>query len=169
MKRLLLIIAFIFIYSSKPFAQTIKIAYVNIDSIVGLIPELKNVDLDTVGSYYVEKVVRPRVEKLNLDYQRKLKQAMELHGTDKKESARLQNEIEEIAMELGYVDEYVEQTKESKQREFLEPFYKKARKAIKVVADRSAYTHVISSNIVIVGPPIDNIDTEVIAELKIGR
>ncbi len=92
MKRLLLIIAFIFLYSFKPFAQIIKLAYVNLDSIVGLMPQLKSVDPDTVSTYYINKVLVPKYDKLSKDYEAKMHQIAMLHN-EAKESAKLVNEM----------------------------------------------------------------------------
>ena len=74
MKKLyvLLVAAGLFVAGAAS-AQT-KIAYIRIDDIVGLMPELapEKINMDTVGQQFIKDSIMPRIEYVQGEYQRKL-------------------------------------------------------------------------------------------------
>ncbi|MBL7721820.1 MAG: hypothetical protein JNK98_07495, partial [Chitinophagaceae bacterium] len=73
MKKLyVLLVAGLFVAGSAS-AQT-KIAYIRIDDIVGLMPELapEKVNMDTVGQQFIKDSIMPRIQYVQGEYQRKL-------------------------------------------------------------------------------------------------
>jgi outer membrane protein len=147
-------------------AQT-KIGYTRIDDIVGVMPDLKNVDLDTVGNQYLKDSVQPKVERLNSEYLRKFEEYKDSVKNSKAVRELIAQEIRDIQNELGSVDGYVQQVRQFKQQEFLKPYYKKAKDAIDAVAKKGGYTHIISSDVFLLAPDADDISMKVLAELKI--
>lgn len=147
-------------------AQT-KIGYTRIDDIVGVMPELQKVDLDTVGNQYLKDSVQPKVERLNSEYLRKFEEYKDSTKNSKAVRELIAQEIRDIQNELSSVDNYVQQVRQFKQQEFLKPYYKKAKDAIDLVAKKGGYTHIISSDVFLLAPDADDISMKVLAELKI--
>jgi outer membrane protein len=147
-------------------AQT-KIGYTRIDDIVGVMPDLQKVDLDTVGNQYLKDSVQPKVERLNSEYLRKFEEYKDSVKNSKAVRELIAQEIRDIQNELSSVDGYVQQVRQFKQQEFLKPYYKKAKDAIDAVAKKGGYTHIISSDVFLLAPDADDISLKVLSELKI--
>jgi outer membrane protein len=168
MKKLqvLAVVMVLLIAGNNASAQT-KIAYIRIDDIVSLMPDLQKIDMDTVGTQFLKDSVQPRVEYLNNEYQRKLQDYLDTLKNSKAVREQLGKDLEEIRNELSGVQSYVQQVQQFKQQEFLRPYYKKAKDAIDAVAKRKGYTHVLSSDIFLLAPEPDDISMAVLTELKI--
>jgi outer membrane protein len=148
-------------------AQT-KIAYIRIDDIVSVMPELApgKVNMDTVGQKFVSDSIMPRINYVNSEYQRKLQ---EYTDSTKPKAVRDQilRDLQAYREELDGAESYVQQALQFKQQEYLKPYYTKARKAIEAVAKKKGYTHVFSTDVFLVAPTADDISYAVLEELKI--
>lgn len=148
-------------------AQT-KIAYIRIDDIVGVMPELSRdkINMDTVGQQYVKDSIMPRLTYVQSEYQRKLQ---EYSDSTKPKGVREQilKDLQNYKDELDGADSYIQQAQQFHQQELLKPFYAKAKKAIEQVAKEKGYTHVLSSDIFLVAPEADDISLLVLAKLGI--
>ncbi|HMX78610.1 MAG TPA: OmpH family outer membrane protein [Chitinophagaceae bacterium] len=170
MKKLhVLIMALGFIATTSASAQT-KIAYVRIDDIVSVMPELapEKVDMDTIGAKFIQDSIMPTVNYKQEQYNQKIK---DYSDTTKKLSDQIKKlmlkEIQDLQTELGGVDQYLQQVQQSKQQEFLRPYYAKAKKAIEQVAKEKNYTHVMNTDVFLVAPEADDISFLVLAKLGI--
>jgi outer membrane protein len=148
-------------------AQT-KIAYIRIDDIVGVMPELSKDKLvmDTVGQQYVKDSIMPRLNYIQGEYQNKL---IEYADTTKPKGVREQilKDLQQYKDELDGADALIQQTQQIKQQELLKPFYAKAKKAIEQVAKEKGYAYVMSTDIFLVAPVADDISLLVLAKLNI--
>jgi outer membrane protein len=148
-------------------AQT-KIAFVNIDEIVSVMPELAQdkINMDTVGAQYVKDSILPRITYVQGELTKKMQ---EYTDTTKPKSVRdlIAKDIQSYQDELNGADNFVQQVLQAKQQEYLRPYYAKAQKAIASVAKKKAYTHVMSPASVLIYPEADNISLAVVAELGI--
>lgn len=168
MKKLnaFIVIAGLLIAASSS-AQT-KIAYIRIDDIVGVMPELSpdKLVMDTVGQQYVKDSIMPRLNYVQEEYARKL---TEYSDSTKPKGVKEQilKDIQNYKDELDGADALIQQVQQSKQQEFLKPYYAKAKKAIEQVAKEKGYTHVMSSDIFLVAPAADDISLLVLAKLNI--
>jgi outer membrane protein len=153
-----------------------KIGYIRIDNVVGLMPELSRdkVNLDTIGQalaqQYVTDSVMPRV---NYVQDELIKKQQEYLDTTKPKSVRdlILKDIQAYQEELGGADQAIQQIgqqiMQAKKEQFLQPFYEKANNAIQAVAKKKAYTHVMNSDVFLVAPDADNLLRPVLDELKI--
>ena len=148
-------------------AQT-KIAYIRIDDIVGVMPELgrDKINIDTVGQQYVKDSIMPRLNYVQTEYQRKLQ---DYGDTTKSKGVRdaILKDLQSYKDELDGADELIQQAQQFHQQELLKPYYAKAKKAIEDVAKEKGYTHVLSSDTFLVAPPADDISLLVLAKLGI--
>ena len=148
-------------------AQT-KIAYIRIDDIVGVMPELSRdkINIDTVGQKYVADSIMPRLNYVQTEYQRKLQ---DYADTTKSKGVRdaILKDLQNYKDELDGADELIQQAQQFHQQELLKPYYAKAKKAIEDVAKEKGYTHVLSSDTFLVAPPADDISLLVLAKLGI--
>lgn len=170
MKKLhVLVLAFGLLMTAGASAQT-KIAYIRIDDIVGVMPELdpQKVNMDTVGGQFIRDSIMPGINYKQDQYNQKIK---EYSDTTKKLSDAVKKlmlqEIQDLQNELGGVDQYLQQVQQAKQQEFLRPYYAKAKKAIEQVAKEKGYTHVMSTDVFLVAPETDDISLAVLAKLGI--
>lgn len=150
-------------------AQT-KIAYIRIDDIVGVMPELapEKVNMDTVGAKFINDSIMPGINSKQEQYNQLIK---EYSDTTKKPSEQVKKlmleEIQKLQQELSGVDQYLQQVQQAKQQEFLRPYYAKAKKAIEAVAKQKGYTHVMNTDVFLVAPDGDDISLLVLANLGI--
>ena len=147
-------------------AQT-KIGYIRIDDIVGLMPDVKKVNMDTVGQKYVTDSVLPRYNYIQTEYNRKV---AILNDTVKNSMAvrtQVLKEIQDDKDELDNAQATIQQVMQYKQAEFLQPFYDKAKKTIEAVAKEKGYTHVLSTDVFLVAPEGDDMTLAVLAKLNI--
>lgn len=170
MKKLhLFILAFGLLASTGSFAQT-KIAYIRIDDIVSVMPELapEKVNMDTVGHKFIQDSIMPTIQYKQDQYNQKVK---DYSDSTKKLSDQIKKlmlkEIQDLQTELGDADQYLQQVQQAKQQEFLRPFYAKAKKAIEQVAKEKGYTHVMNTDTFIVAPEADDISLAVLTKLGI--
>lgn len=143
-----------------------KIAYIRIDDIVGLMPQLKTINMDTIGTKYIQDSVLPRYQFVEAEYNRKVK---ELEDTTKPIGVRTEilKSMQENKAELDGFDNVVKQVQQFQQQELLKPYYARARKAINDVAKEKGYTHVLSTDIFLVAPAADDLSLAVLAKLGI--
>jgi outer membrane protein len=148
-------------------AQT-KIAYIRIDDIVSVMPELgrDKIVMDTVGQKYVQDSIMPRLNYVQGEYTKKVQEY-----TDSTKSKAVKElilkDIQSYKDELDGADALIQQAQQFKQNELLKPYYAKAKKAIEQVAKEKGYTHVLSSDIFLVAPEADDISLLVLAKLNI--
>ena len=164
--KLVVVLAGLLIAGSAS-AQT-KIAYLRIDDIVSRMPEIgrDKVDMDTVGQQYVKDSILPRLNFVQAEYNRKLK---DFGDTTKPAQVRSEilKSLQADKNELDQAEALIQQVQQYKQQELLQPYYAKAKKAIDAVANRKGYTHVLSTDIFITAPDADDLTLAVLAELKI--
>jgi outer membrane protein len=168
MKKLqVLAVVAVLLIAGTASAQT-KIAYIRIDDIVGLMPELApaKVNMDTVGQKYIQDSVLPRYNFLENEYNRKL---ADFSDTTKPAAVRgeILKSLQADKQELDGFDAVVQQVQQYKQQELLRPYYAKAKKAIDAVAKRKGYTHVFNTDVFLVAPEADDLSLSVLAELGI--
>jgi outer membrane protein len=149
-------------------AQT-KIAYIRIDDIVGLMPELAEdkVNMDTVGQKYVTDSIMPQITYKQTEYQRKLQEYTDTVKNSAVVRQQISKELEELQQELSGAQSLVNQVLQYKQQEFLAPYYAKAKKAIETVAKEKGYTHVMNTDNFLIAPPADDISLLVLSKLNI--
>jgi outer membrane protein len=169
MKKLKVLIAAAgLLIAGNAVAQT-KIAYIRIDDIVSVMPELapEKVNMDTVGQKFVQDSIMPTLNYKQSQYNDKL---AELKDTVKN-SLQVRNvilkELQDLQTELNGADQYLQQVYQAKQAEFLRPYYAKAKKAIEQVAKEKGYTHVVSSDVFLIAPEADDISLLVLDKLGI--
>lgn len=169
MKKIVCILTvMIALAATKASAQGVKIAYIRVDDIVSLMPELQKVNMDTVGTQFITDSIKPEFDKLTASYQVKAQELETVRkGRDTATIIRITNEVDSIQGVLQGAQEFVQRVIQAKQNQFLQPFYKKVRDAISAVAKRKGYTHVVSTDILVYALPADDISLLVLTELKI--
>ncbi len=147
-------------------ANAQKIGYIRIDDIVGLMPELQKVNMDTVGQKFVQDSVLPRYNYLQSEYTRKL---TEYTDTTKSAAVRdiILKELQQAKAELDGAEGVIQQVQQYKQQELLQPYYAKAKKAIDQVAKEKGYAYVLSKDVFIVAPEGDDMTMPVLGKLNI--
>jgi len=170
MKKLHVLIAVVGLLIAGSASAQMKIAYVRIDDIVSVMPELapEKVSMDTVGQKYVTDSIMPGLNYKQSEYNKKV---AEYSDTTKKLAPQVKSlmlkDIQDLQAELSNADGFIQQVLQAKQQEFLRPYYAKAKKAIETVAKQKGYTHVMSTDIFLVAPDADDISLAVLANLGI--
>jgi outer membrane protein len=147
-------------------AQT-KIGYIRIDDIVGLMPDVRKVNMDTVGQKYIQDSVLPRYNYIQSEYNRKVTELNDTVKNSMTVRTQILKELQDDKAELDNAQGTIQQIMQYKQAEFLQPFYDKAKKAIDQVAKEKGYTYVLSTEVFLVAPDGDDITTAVLTKLNI--
>ncbi|MDP4263642.1 MAG: OmpH family outer membrane protein [Bacteroidota bacterium] len=163
--KVLAIAASLFI-TSATVAQT-KIAYINIDNVVALMPEVSKID---------SLLQRYQVDSLNaqfaLDYQEYTYKDSILTKTDTSKipvsvRSQMREELAGIAYRINNWQAISQQLSQQKQEKLLAPVYSKVYDAVKAVAKEKNYTHVFNKEVFLVAPEADDLLPAVAARLKL--
>lgn len=173
MKRIAVITLFtVFcaLFSLQAQERKLKIGYTNVDYILSLMPEAKQIETE-YKSY--EKQLQNQLESKITEYQTKAEEfrrdaatMTDIVRADKQNDlVALQNSIEKFQREA-------EVSLQNKQIELFQPAYKKITDAIAIVSERQGYTHVFSDNasglqVLLYATPEDDISNAVLKELGI--
>ena len=124
----------------------LKIGYTNVDYILSLLPEAKEIDTElTTYSKQLETQLQSKVEEFQAkyaDYQQKVTSGdiIPAIAQDKEEELRnLQASIEKFQRDA-------DTSLQNKRVTLLQPAYDKIQKAIDATAEENGYTHVFSSD-----------------------
>lgn len=163
------IIAFVAVsglFSVNAMAQT-KIAYINAQALVAVMPEAKKAETDLQA--FAQSLEADGKTILD-EYQKKLKEFDEgaAKMTDNMKDIK-GRELQELQKRIQDYRANAEEKVQQKQNDLLKPIYDKARKAIEDVAKEKGYNYVIdnSPNLLLVAPPGDDILTAVKTKLGI--
>ncbi len=158
-----LLLAVTMLFAVGAFAQT-KIGYIRVNDVMGLFPEIQKVKMDTIGQQLVQDSIMPDVNYKQQEYQKKLE---ELGDTTKPVNVRnlIMADVQKRQAELEDYRNYIQQVYEMAQQQFLQPFYKKVNDAVNAVAKEKGYTHVFSTDVLLVAPEADNLFKLVIDKL----
>ena len=163
----------LFLAGARPvLAQPLKIGYTNIELIVGLMPEAKQMQ----GALATHE--RKLMEQINIKKQ--YFESLVSEFREKKERGEIkpeeeQKKIEEIQRLESEIQKFVEDSERSftkKKEEMLEPILEKLQKTIDEVASENGLTYVFNSgisgsSIILKGPKSDNITLKVLDKLSI--
>jgi outer membrane protein len=150
-------------------ASAQKIAYIRINDIVGLMPELapEKVNMDTVGAQFVKDSIMPAITYKQNQYSEKLKEYADTVKNSAQVRSLILKELNELQGELNNADAFIQQVLQERQSIYLQPYYAKAKKAIEQVAKEKGYTHVFSTDVFLVAPEADDLSLAVLAKLNI--
>lgn len=175
MKALALAAVCFFALASGLQAQTtVKIGYLNIQTVVGHMPAAAKIDslleryqIDTIGAE------RTRIEE-DFNYKDSI---LKLDDSLKKvpggrvmpESVRKQHErdVQQLYMTLAQWRQVVDEAVQNKQQELVMPIYQEVMAAVRAVAKEKGYTHIMDETAFLVKPDGDNIIKAVADKLKV--
>lgn len=148
-------------------AQT-KSGHISVDQVVGLMPELAKID-SSLQKFQVDSI-NTELAYLAKDYNYK-----DSLLNRNKDSAKIpspirnqyRQDIQNITYKVQNWETYTQQEMERKQKELLDPVYKKVYDAINAVAKESGYAYVHSRESLIVAPPTDDLLPLVAKKLNI--
>ncbi len=161
-----IIIVFVAVFSLCASVNAQKIGYIRVDDVVGMMPEVQKVNMDTIGQKFITDSILPRYNYIQTEYQRKLS---DLNDTTKPAAIRAEilKSLQEDKAELDNAQTVIQQAQQYKQNEFLQPFYQKAQKAIDAIAKEKGYAYVLSKDVFVVAPEGDDLTLAVLAKLNI--
>ena len=142
-----------------------KFAFIRVDEMVSLMPELKKIDT-LLMSYQNDTLPR------TYNYLLSQYQYYDSIATDsaKQTSVVRQQAARQRADYLGELQNWqasAQQLIEAKQNALLQPVYDKVLKAIDDVAKEKGYNYVFNREALLVGPPVDNLLPLVAEKLKV--
>jgi outer membrane protein len=132
-----------------------KIGYISIQEVIAGMPEAKKADSSL--SQYRDALVANATDKQNAfndDVQKFIKDSSKL-TTAQREVKRTQ--LQKQSQEMSGEEQRIQEQLQQKQQELSGPIEKKATEAVQVVAKENGYTYVLPKEMVIVGPPGDDI------------
>lgn len=143
----------------------VKIGYISIDNMVGLMPETKKID--SLLDSYQRDSINPQYAQIVQLYQYKDSVYKDSLKTPEVVRKQLEQELPGLIYQIQNWQSIVNQAMESKQNELLAPIYNKVYDAIKAVAKEKGYTHVLSKETLLIAPDTDDMISAVAAKLKV--
>jgi len=147
-------------------AQT-KIGHISVQNVLSLMPELAR--LDSMLSSYQADSINPQYASLIQTYQYKDSVYKDtLKPPPPAVKKQLEEELPQLIYNIQNWQQIVNQAMEAKQNELLAPLLRKINEAIKAVAKEKGYTHVVSTESIVVAPDADDLLSAVAAKLKLA-
>ncbi|MCH8318507.1 MAG: OmpH family outer membrane protein [Bacteroidetes bacterium] len=173
-KFLIPLTAFVLIFNLAANAQTktLKIGYTNIEYILNVLPESKQVNSE-LNTYKAQ---------LDKQYQIKAKEFMEKNAAYERGAATMteviradkERELINLQDEIREFERNAEQSLIKKQESLMSPLLEKVQNAIDQVAEENGYTYIFNSDanfgsvpIILHGPKTDNISDLVFKKLGV--
>ena len=163
--KFFLITALIVFASGTAMAQ--KAAYINVEQIVGMMPQLRSIDslmqkyqIDSIASEY-EILVR------DYKYRDSILSSKDTLTMPKSVKEQHQIALQNVAYQLQNWQQISQNAYQSKQNELLEPVYRRVMTAIQAVAKEKGYAYVYDKSALIVAPPGDDLLPFVAQKLNI--
>ena len=153
--KLFLITALIVFASGTAMAQ--KAAYISVDQVVGLMPQLKSID-SAMQKYQIDSIAT-EYEMLVRDYKYRdsILGSKDTLTMPKSVKDQHQQVLQNVAYQLQNWQTISQNAYQSKQNELLEPIYRKVMTAIQTVAKEKGYSYVYDKSLLIVAPPADDL------------
>lgn len=151
-------------------AQGLKIGYTNVDYILSLMPEAKQIQAE-LESY--QKQLDNQLQAKVQDYQTKGQEYQNLPETTSELVRKdKENEILNLQNSIQEFQQGAQQAVLQKRAELLQPAYDKIQKTIDDVAKENAYTHVLSTDtgggfVLLYGREEDNISNLILTKMGI--
>lgn len=167
MKKLKVFVVVLGLLVAGSVSAQVKIGYISVDNMVGLMPETAKVD--TLLQQYQTDSLQPRYNYTLSEYLRKdsIVNGKDSLKTPAAVRAQIREEMQNSAYELQNWQSIAQQATENKQNELLAPIYKKVLDAIKAVAKEKGYTHIFNKEAFLVAPDADDILPLVAQKLKV--
>ena len=143
-----------------------KIGYIRIDDMVGLMPETAKID--SLLERYQADSINPQYAQIVSLYQYKDSVYRDSTKTPPAVRKQIEQELPTLIYQIQNWQQIVNQALEAKQNEFLAPIYRKVYDAVKLVAKEKGYTHVISKEALLIAPDGDDMIAAVAAKLKVA-
>jgi outer membrane protein len=148
-------------------AAQVKIGYIRIDDLVGLMPETAK--LDSLLVRYQADSINPQYAQIIATYQYKDSIYKDtLHPAPAAVKKQIEQELPQYLYQIQNWQQLVNQALQAKQDELLAPIYKKVYDAVKLVAKEKGYSHVVSKEALLVAPDQDDISLLVATKLKLN-
>ena len=142
-----------------------KVGYIRIDDMVGLMPETQKID--SLLERYQNDSINPQYGQIVSLYNYKDSVYRDSVKTPPSVRKQIEQELPSLIYQIQNWQQIVNQALEAKQNEFLAPIYRKVYDAVKLVAKEKGYTHVMSKEALLVAPDGDDMIAAVAAKLKV--
>jgi outer membrane protein len=144
MKRIIALLAIGALVLSVNITQAQKLAHLNVDELIGLMPETETAQAEM--QKYAQQLEKD-LEEMQTEAQNKYQNL--LNNQNNWTQLRLtkeQEELEGMAQRIQQYQVQAQQDLQQKQMELMEPIYEKAQNAINDVAREKGYTYVFDSS-----------------------
>ncbi len=155
------------IAANQTMAQSVKIGYLNIEEVIGLMPATAKID--SLVEKFVVDTIDVEYNILLENYQYKDSAYRDSIRTPKSVRDEIGRELPSLIYQITNWNQIREQAIQNKQQELLAPIYRQVMDAVKAVSKEKGYTHVVAREALIVMPDADNLTDAVIAKLKLQR
>ena len=165
--KLFLLAAVITVAAGNVQAQSQKSAYMNIEQMLSIMPEVGKID--TLLKKFQTDSLNTEFQGLVQDYNYK-DSMLNKSDTSKMPTTikrQYRQDLESIAYQVQNWQQISQNVMQSKQQELLAPIYQRIYTAINQVAKDNGYTYVYKEEALIVAPPADNLLPLVARKLNI--
>ena len=169
MKKLKVLIVVAGLLVAGSVSAQMKIGYINLDQVVGLMPETKKI-IDTLLPKFQSDSLNPQLTYYVTEFQRKdslLRADSGVNKLPKTVKDQMRAEMEDYANIVQNWQAYVQQVLEAKRDQMLGPIYQKVYEAVKTVAKEKGYSHVLTKEAFLIAPDTDDMLLVVAQKLKL--
>ena len=155
--RIFLLAAILLVAASSVNAQGQKSAYISVEQMVYLMPELGKID--TLLQKFQTDSLNTEFAALIQDYQYRDSMLTKTDTTKMPASVRREHrqQLEGNAYQIQNWQQISQNVMQSKQQELMAPVYQKVMDAIRAVAKDNGYAFVYNQEALLVAPPADNL------------
>ncbi len=166
MKKILIALSIVILTVAATEVNAQKIGYISTNELISIMPDTEKAN--TTLTEFRNALIQNATEKQNAFYAAIEKfQKDSLTMTEAQKSVKRQD-LTKMSQDLSQEEERMQNQLQAKSNELLAPIQKKAMDAIQAVAKEAGYTYVIEKEVVLVGPPGDDILNLVAKKLNIS-
>lgn len=160
-----LIILLLMVLPLTAFAQESKIAYVKVNEVFDLMPDLKEVETKLASE---RDAYEKEFKQLSDEYSKKFADyAAQQDSLTENIKLRRQQDLQDMQLRMQNFQEQAQQGMSKLQQDLLAPIQKKLQDAIKAVAEEKGYTYVIDPQALLYTAP-SAIDATPFVKAKLG-
>ena len=144
MKRILAVLAISSALMGSTYAQNLKIAHINVDQLIGMMPETQAMEAEM--QKYGEQLQKD-LEEMQAEAQTKYQNLVaNQNNWTQLRITKEQEELEAMAQRIQQYQMQAQEDFQNKQLELMKPIVEKAQNAVNAVAREKGYTYVLDSS-----------------------
>jgi outer membrane protein len=165
MKKFLLTALLGCLLSASAWAQDLKIGYVNVDSVISVLPETK-VQQRNMESYakQLQAQLELKQKEMQTTYQGFV-QKVQAGGVPPAEQQKMEEQLQKMQAELQVAQQKAQADLAKKENDLITPLYQKVTEAIKAYAKANGFNYIMSEELLVYALDTQDLTGQIIEKL----